>query len=63
MKKTPRIYTTLRRRFTTEALRQLGFVDDGSRMVKRGACRTEKATATSLDGTWWLVTPLERYWR
>lgn len=62
MKDTP-IYATLRRRFTTEALRHLGFVNDGGRMVKRGACRMEKAVATSLDGVWWHVRPMVRRWR
>jgi hypothetical protein len=57
------IYAHLRRRYTTEALRQLGFVRDGSRMVKRGACRVNLAVATSLDGAWWRVQPLVRQWR
>ncbi|MBK3779915.1 hypothetical protein G3A43_06580 [Paraburkholderia aspalathi] len=61
--KAPRIYTTLRRQFTTEALHHLGFVHDGTRMVKRGACRKELATASSLDQVWWRVTPLVRQWR
>lgn len=57
------IYATVKRAFATEELRRLGFVADGSRMVKRGAHRREKAIATSLDGMRWRVTPLERYWR
>lgn len=36
MRKQP-IYATLKKRFTTEALRGLRFVQDGSRMVKLGA--------------------------
>ena len=58
-----KIYATLRKRFSTQQLRSLGFVRDGSRMVKRGACRAEYATATSLDGISWRVTPLVRQWR
>jgi hypothetical protein len=58
-----RVYSTLRKRYTTEALRGLGFVIDGGRMVKRGACRREKAVATSRDGVWWRVTPFERGWQ
>lgn len=57
------IYATLKRRFTTKALRALRFVQDGSRMVKLGACRRERAVATSLDGQTWRVTPLERGWK
>jgi len=62
MKSNP-IYATLKRHFTTQALLNLRFVQDGSRMVKRGACRREKAVATSLDGRMWRVTPLERGWK
>ena len=58
-----RIYSTTAKRYSTQALISLGFTRDGSRMVKRGAHRTERATATSLDGTSWRVTPLERGWR
>lgn len=59
----PRIYATIKRRFTTDALRGLGFRSDGSRMVKFGPMRMEKAVATSLDGQWWRVTPYIRDWR
>jgi len=62
MKAAP-IYSTLRKRFTTDALKALRFSADGSRMVKRGACRSEKAVAHSTDGVWWRVTPLVRGWR
>lgn len=55
--------TTLPGRFTTDALRALQFTLDGSRMVKLGACQREKAVATSIDGQWWRVTPLERGWK
>ena len=63
MKRAPRVYTTLRRRFTTQALHALHFQVDGARMVKRGAGRAELAVASSLDGEWWRVTPLVRQWR
>lgn len=46
-------YATLKRRFTAEALRQIGFRQDGPRMVKRGACRLKLAEASSLDGIGW----------
>jgi hypothetical protein len=59
----PKIYATLRRRYTRQALLGMKFVRDGSRMVRFGACRSELATATSLDGEWWRVTPLVRHWR
>jgi len=58
-----RIYATLKKRYTTEALRGMGFVRDGGLMVKRGAMRRIRALASSLDGVWWRVTPLERRWR
>ena len=58
-----RIYATLRKRYTTEALTGMGFVKDGGMMVKRGAMRRVRAQAWSLDGVWWRVTPLERRWR
>lgn len=58
-----KIYATIKRRFSTEELRRLGFVAHGSQMVKRGAQRREKAVATSLNGTSWRVTPFERHWR
>lgn len=61
--RTLKFYCTLRKRYTTEALLALRFVRDGSRMVRRGACRVDLASATSLDGVWWRVTPLERHWR
>ena len=58
-----RIYATLRKRYTTEALQALGFKRDGSQMVKRGACRVELAIASSLNGVWWRVRPLTRRWK
>jgi hypothetical protein len=58
-----KIYATLKKHFSTKQLQSLGFVADGSRMVKRGARRVEYAQATSLDGTSWRVTPYVRHWR
>lgn len=58
-----RIYSTLKKRFTTEALRRLRFMQNGSRLVKLGACRRERAVATSPDGQLWRVTPRERGWQ
>ncbi|QXE07369.1 hypothetical protein BJG93_36605 (plasmid) [Paraburkholderia sprentiae WSM5005] len=58
-----KIYATLRKRYCTEALKSMGFTRDGSMLVKRGACRKVYATASSLDGYFWRVTPLVRHWR
>lgn len=63
MPRTPKIYATLRRRFCTAELKRLGFRYEGSEMVRRGACRALLATASSLDGEAWRVTPLARQWR
>ncbi|WP_432262972.1 hypothetical protein [Cupriavidus sp. TMH.W2] len=60
---TPPLYATLKKRYTTQALRFMGFVRDGSAMVKRGAHRTVYAEATSADGEFWSVRPLVRDWR
>lgn len=57
------IYATLKRRFSRQELIRLGFRDDGSQMVKRGACRSLLATATASSGDSWRVTPLVRHWR
>jgi hypothetical protein len=62
-KRQPKVYATLRRRFGRSELVLLGFQQDGSQMVKRGAGRVVYATASSLDGASWHVTPLVRYWR
>jgi hypothetical protein len=62
-KREPKIYATLQRRFGTGELVQLGFQQDGSQMAKRGAGRVTYATASSLDGLCWRVTPLVRRWR
>jgi len=62
MARTSKIYATLRRRFCTTELRRLGFSIVGGEMVKRGACRVHLATASSLDGETWRVTPLARQW-
>ncbi|CAG9183966.1 hypothetical protein [Cupriavidus pampae] len=55
------IYATLRKRFCAEALRHMGFVRDGSGMVKRGPRRVELAVARP-DGEFWRVTPQVRDW-
>jgi hypothetical protein len=61
----PKIYATLSKRFCLEELRRLGFkiARDGGGMAKYGAGRTLLATASSLDGAFWRVTPLVRAWR
>ncbi len=59
----PKAYATLRKRYPTETLRQMGFVRELSWMVKRGACRKIKATATSRDGDMWTVSPECRDWK
>ena len=56
-------YAMAKKRYSTQALTFMRFVRDGSRMVKRGACRREMAEATSLDGQSWRVRPLEKGWR
>lgn len=61
-RRNPKIYSTLRRRFGMAELQRLGFVADGSRLIKRGACRRALAVA-SADGLAWRVTPLERNWK
>ncbi|GGD98302.1 hypothetical protein [Caballeronia grimmiae] len=33
-----RIYATLRKRYTTQALKDMGFVKDGGLMVRAGRC-------------------------
>jgi len=59
----PKVYATLQRRFGRRELVLLGFQQDGSQMVKRGAGRVTYATASSLDGQSWRVTPLVLRWR
>ena len=56
-------YAMVQKRYSTQALASMRFVRDGSRMVKRGACRRELAEATSLDGQSWRVRTLEKGWR
>lgn len=63
MTRTTRIYATLRRSFCMAELQRLGFRPDGSAKFKRGARRFLLATASSLDGRIWRVTPLVRHWR
>ena len=59
----PKIYATLKKRYSVLELRRLGFRSDGSRMVKLGGCRVELATASSMDGNSWRVTPMVKNWR
>ncbi|CAE6823607.1 hypothetical protein R70006_06326 [Paraburkholderia domus] len=58
-----KVYAEVRKPFSTQALMGMGFVRDGSQMVKRGARRLEKAIAYSRDGDIWRVTPLVRHWK
>jgi hypothetical protein len=59
MSRQQKIYCTLRRRYSKEALIAMGFKRSGSDLVKLGACRVEYATA-SLDARSgaWRITPL-----
>lgn len=60
----PKIYAMLRKRYTTQALRLMGFqFDSQRRFVKLGACRSVLAEASSLDGETWLVRPSVRKWK
>ena len=58
-----RVYATLKRRYSLEALCALRFRDEGGQMVKRGVGRSVRAIARSADGVWWLVTPCTRDWK
>jgi hypothetical protein len=61
-----KVYATLPQRFCAAELKRLGFryeAASGSQMIKRGAARTLLATASSLDGQVWRVTPAVRFWR
>jgi hypothetical protein len=62
MRKQPRIYSTLRRRFSETELIRLGFRHEGGLLVKRGACRALLAEASKSGGSW-RVTPYAKYWR
>lgn len=57
----PRIYATTKKRYSETELRQMGFRQEGSEWVKRGACRLVLATATGLNGSY-RVTPPVRGW-
>ncbi|CAN7780220.1 hypothetical protein LJR296_007949 [Cupriavidus necator] len=59
----PKVYAEQRKPYSTIALIAMGFVRDGSRMVKRGACRSLKAEARSPTGEIWRITPLVRHWK
>lgn len=54
----------LRKRYTTQALRLMGFqFDSQRRFVKLGACRSVLAEASSMDGETWRVRPIVRQWK
>lgn len=54
----------LRKRYTTQALRLMGFQFDAQRrFVKLGACRSVLAEASSMDGENWRVRPIVRQWK
>lgn len=57
------MYAQLRKPYSTLALIAMGFVRDGSRMVKRGHCRVIKAEAHSHNGEIWRIRPMVRYWK
>jgi hypothetical protein len=62
-KRQPKVYATLRRYFDRSELVRLGFQQDGSQLVKRGAGRVIYATASSLNELSWRVTPLVKHWK
>lgn len=54
----------LRKRYTTQALRLMGFqFDSVGRFVKLGVCRSVLAEASSLDCETWRVRPTVRQWK
>lgn len=59
----PKVYAELRKPYSTPALIAMGFVRDGSRMVKRGACRHIQAEARSHNGEIWRIKPMVRHWK
>lgn len=60
----PKIYAMLRKRYSTQALRVMGFqFDSQRRFVKLGACRSVLAEASSMDGETWRVRPIVRQWK
>lgn len=66
MARPDKIYASPRQRFSTAELQRIGFKYEqgsGSVLVKRGAGRVLVATASSLDGKAWRVTPYVRRWR
>lgn len=54
-------YASVRRTFTGEELRRLGFRKEDDIWVKRGAGRSRLAQACQHQGAW-RVTPLVRVW-
>lgn len=60
----PKIYAMLRKRYTTQALRLMGFqCDSEGRFVKLGVCRSVLAEASSLDRETWRVRPIVKQWK
>lgn len=60
----PRVYATLRKTFTYEQLKRMGFVPvQGYQLARLGAMRRVRAVASTGDNVHWRVTPLERHWR
>lgn len=57
-----KIYATTKQHFSAVALRSMGFRQEGSDWVKRGACRAILATAYGLNDSY-RVTPNVRHWR
>ena len=57
-----RVYCTLRKSFTIETLLRLGFVRNGSLLVRR-VMRKDVAVASSSGGTTWRVTHMVRFWK
>jgi len=59
----PKVYAMLRKTYSLDALKLMGFIRHGSQLLKLGAGRRVRAQASSLDGITWRVRPMERHWR
>lgn len=60
----PKIYATVRRHFSMEQLRRMGFQQSSEHgMVKMGMCRIVLAVASTADNRLWRVTPMVRQWK
>lgn len=53
----------LRKTYSLDALKLMGFTWHAGRLVKLGAFRRVQAEASSLNGVTWRVRPLEWHWR